>query len=62
MNHAMRFNNVCARQITGICSIFNAQKGHVLKQAVIYAAFTLSLKLTDVFIIIIFFYLLCILP
>ncbi len=38
MNHAMRFNNVCARQITGICSIFNAQKGHVLKQAIIYAA------------------------
>ncbi len=30
MNHAMRFNSVCARQITGICSIFNAQKGFSL--------------------------------
>ncbi len=31
INHAMRFTNVCAHQITGIC----AQKKHVLKQAVI---------------------------
>ncbi len=26
MNHATRFTNVCARQINGICAIFNTQK------------------------------------
>ncbi len=58
MNHAMRFNNVCARQITGICSIFNAQKGHVLKQAVIYSV----TEIDRCFYYFVFFYLLCILP
>ncbi len=38
MNHATRFTNVCARQITGICAIIYRPKKHVLNYFVLEMA------------------------